>query len=321
MTHSESMPFAESWENTDFKSTKRITLCVFVLLGFNLVGLVIPILLSTFFNIVQMGFVATYFIVFLLKLLEVKCINCKVNKENTLNVFEQIDMNFFVDTPIVDTKIATKVDYEDTSPASDNTKMSKQIDANFLVDTTTLDTSDVSKVEGDDMSTIMKKSLWSKIKIHVHDIFSEFITARFKHDSYEIIVYEWFLTQGINEINLTHFQEINVTLYGNVIFGEDILIRKFQFTVLMILGSYLLGGIMYISLTCPYYIISILLETLVLAVIFVKIKRTHALSVNNFNFLQIWPNIKESVKYVVLELFDTVFPNWMVNVMRYCVCV
>jgi len=79
MTHSESKHFAKSW--TDFKSTKHIALCVFVLLGVNLIGLVIPFALSTIINIVQMGFIATTFVVFLLKLLEVKCINCEVNKE------------------------------------------------------------------------------------------------------------------------------------------------------------------------------------------------------------------------------------------------
>jgi hypothetical protein len=303
MTHSESMPFAESWAN--FKSTKRIELCVFVLLGFNLVGLVIPFALSTIINIVQMGIAATTFVVFLWKLWQVKCINYKVNKEDTLNVFEKIEMNFFdntpiIDSPIVDTKIAPKEDYEDT---------------------TTLDTSDVSKVESDDTSMGLKKNLWSSIKIPIYDIFQKVITARFKHDSYEIIVYEWFLTREINETNLTDFQEINVTFYGDVFFGEDILFRKFQFTVLMILCSYLLGGIMYIFFTWTYYIISILLETLVLAVIFVKIKHTHGLDVNNFDFMQIWQNIKDSVKYVVVELFDTVLPSWVGNVLRYCVCV
>lgn len=189
-----------------------------------------------------------------------------------MNVFEQIDINFFndthiIDSPIVDTKIAPKEDYEDT---------------------TTLDTSNVSKVEGDDTSMgLEKNTLWSRIKIPVYEIVQTVITACFKHDSYEIIVYEWFLTREINKTNLTEFEKINVSFYGDVFFGEDILFRKFQFTVLMILCSYLLGGIMYISFTWTYYIISILLETVVLAVIYVKIKQTHGLDAINFDFTQI----------------------------------
>ena len=296
MTHSESMPLVDSWENTAFKSAKRILLCVFVVLFGTLCGLVIPIIFATWSNIIHMLFVTSCIILVVLMLVKLMLIefkwnmteslNSKVNGDGTLivsvekNIVDEIDFNFYVNKSTIDTPVATKVDVID----------GKKIPRN----------------------------LWSQINIHVYDIVQELVIAKFSHDSYEIIIFEWFLCQKIEDDDESRFEEINVTCCGNVIFGKDSLGKKFLFTIVMILVSYLVGLVTYLSSTWYDYFKIVLNVLILIAVCVGMISCMHSSYHKNVNFWQTWPKIKDSVKYVVLEVFDTILPSIMITVLRYC---
>ena len=294
MTHSESMPLDDSWKNTAFKSAKHILLCVFVLLFGTLCGLVIPIIFATWSNIIHLLFVTSCIIFVVLMLVKLPLVEIKwsesvysqVNGDSILfvsvekNIINKIDLNFFDNKSTIDIPVATKVDVIDEK--------------------------------------IIPRNLWSQINIHLYDIVQELVRAKFSQDSYEIIIFEWFLCQKIEDDDKSRFEEINVTFCGNVIFGKDSLRKKFLFTIVMILFSYLVGLVTYLSSTWYDYFKIVLDVLILIAVCVVMISCMHSSYHKNVNFLQTWPKIKDSVKYIVLEVFDTFLPSIMINVLRYC---